>query len=622
MSDLTLAGLSQDSKTSPYRQYQALLARYLRPQLGRVLGMAALLLGGIALQLANPQVIRYFLDTAQSGHTSSLLTAAGLFIAFSIFQQGFQLAATYASQNVGWTATNHLRADLAWHCLRMDLSFHKRRTPGELIERIDGDVTGLANFFSEFTVRLVGNGLLVLGILALLLRENAWLGLGMAIYTLLTLVIMSLIQRIATPRWTAERQANADLSGFLEERISGVEELRATGAEAYAMRRLYGLLRNWMAKRRLAWVTSSLAYTSTNLIYVISYASGLAVGIYLFTHGAASLGAAYLITYYVGMLADPLQNMREQVQDLQKSAASIQRIQDLFELQPAVTNPPTPAQPLPPGSPGLCFEDVSFRYLEDEAVQGQIDGFEEKNENVPANPLPANQPALILDSVSFEVQPGRILGILGRTGSGKSTLARLLFRLYDPIGGAIRLGGVDLRAAALADLRSRVGMVTQDVQLFNATIRENLTFFNPCIASNLLEEGLRTLQLWDWVQALPEGLNTRLAADGQGLSAGEAQLLAFTRVFLKNPGLVILDEASSRLDPATETLMERAVDRLFAGRTGVVIAHRLKTVQRADDILILETGRVVEYGPRQTLARDPHTRFYSLLQTGLEEALA
>ena len=164
-------------------------------------------------------------------------------------------------------------------------------------------------------------------------------------------------------------------------------------------------------------------------------------------------------------------------------------------------------------------------------------------------------------------------------------------------------------------------MVTQDVQLFQATVRDNLTFFNRTIQDEQLEHALRQLRLWEWAWSLPNGLDTPLAG-GQSLSAGESQLLAFARVFLKNPGLVILDEASSRLDPATETLMERAVDRLFTERTGVVIAHRLKTVQRADDILILENGCVVEYGPRLVLADDVTSRFHHLLQTGLEEALA
>lgn len=219
------------------------------------------------------------------------------------------------------------------------------------------------------------------------------------------------------------------------------------------------------------------------------------------------------------------------------------------------------------------------------------------------------------------MEPGRVLGLLGRTGSGKTTLTRLLLRLYDPQAGTIRLGGEDLRRVGLRDLRRHVGMVTQEVQLFQATLRENLTLFNPHIPDGKILDVLDDLGLGEWCRALPEGLDTRLAADGAGLSAGQAQLLAFTRVYLKDPGLVILDEASSRLDPATEQLLERAVDRLLLGRTGLVIAHRLGTVQRADEIMILEDGCMVELGQRERLARDPASRFYHLLQTGLEEVL-
>ncbi len=165
-------------------------------------------------------------------------------------------------------------------------------------------------------------------------------------------------------------------------------------------------------------------------------------------------------------------------------------------------------------------------------------------------------------------------------------------------------------------------MVTQDVQLFHASVHDNLTFFNRSINDAQIKQVLRELELWPWVESLPRGLQTQLASGGQSLSAGEAQLLAFARVFLKNPGLIILDEASSRLDPATERLLERAVDRLLRDRTGIVIAHRLQTVQRADEIMILEHGRIIEYGPRAELARNPDSRFYRLLQTGLEEVLA
>jgi ABC-type multidrug transport system fused ATPase/permease subunit len=205
-------------------------------------------------------------------------------------------------------------------------------------------------------------------------------------------------------------------------------------------------------------------------------------------------------------------------------------------------------------------------------------------------------------------------------------MTRLIFRLYDPDQGAIRLGhngsAVDLRDVSLADLRQRVGMVTQNIELFHATVRDNLTFFDETVPDERILQVIHGLGLGEWYAALPEGLDTELESGGGGLSAGEQQLLAFTRIFLRDPGLVILDEASSRLDPATEHLIERAVDKLVAGRTAIVIAHRLGTVERADEIMILEQGAIREYGERAQLASDPDSRFYSLLQTGMEDLLA
>jgi len=593
-----------------YRPYREFLFRYLKPQRGRVILMAVILLAGIAIKLLNPQVLRYFLDAAQlegGGTLRRLSTAAVLFLAFAILGHVMTLITQYTAALVGWSSTNRLRADLALHILRLDMPFHKSHTPGELIDRVDGDVTRLSNFLSEFTVKVIGNGLLVLGILLFLFRENAWVGLGMLVYTLITLLVLRSIQQLAVPRWAAERQVSAKLYGFIEERISGAEEIRAAGAEAHTLRQLYEQMRDFTRKTRAAVVFSSLTYNLTNLVYVLGYAAGLAIGVLLYVRGEASLGTAYLITYYVSMLSDPLQSIRGQVEDLQQAAANLQRIHELFHLQPQVGDPTAEGEAgrrtLPEGPLTVSFHDVSFQY--DDSQNGEGGG--------------ASGNALT--GVSFEIRPGRVLGILGRTGSGKSTLTRLLFRLYDPTVGSVQLSGVDLRRVGLDELRGRVAMVTQDVQLFQATVRDNLTFFNRAIPDEELARVLKQLRLWEWVQSLPNGLDTPLAG-GQSLSAGEAQLLAFARVFLKNPDVVVLDEASSRLDPSTETLMERAVDRLFSERTGLVIAHRLKTVLRADDILILEEGGcVAEYGPRLALASDVTSRFYHLLQTGLEEAL-
>ena len=616
---------------SGWRANLRFMQHYLSPQRRRVLGLGGLILLGIGLQLVNPQVIRYFLDTAGSGGPRrALLLSAAAFIFFALFRQGINLVSIYLNQLVSWSATNRLRTDLARHCLKLDLSFHKRHTPGELIDRVDGDINRLGNFFAQLSPRLLGNSLLVVGILALLMREDPRVGGGMLLYTAVTLVVLGLIQRPAAARWAAERQASAEKISFLEERISGVEDLRAVGAEPYALNRLLVLMRGYMEKLRAAFVVSNLTFNLTNLVYGIGYAIGLALGVYLYTHGQASLGTAYLIVYYVGMLSEPLQGIRFQIQDFQQASASLRRVRELFAIQSQVGNGSLAQASvhLPRGPLPVDFEQVSFAYHDNETRSiRNINGASVKPDEVPGTPDGAAE-ALVLQEITFHLQAGKVLGVLGRTGSGKSTLTRLLFRLYDPLQGTIRLGGVDLRQVAPAELRQRVGMVTQEVQLFEASVRENLSFFNPAIASEAIEAALKALRLWDWVKALPQGLDTRLSTGSRasqasgGLSAGEAQLLAFARVFLKDPGLVILDEASSRLDPITENLMEQAVDRLFAGRTGILIAHRLKTVQRAEELLILENGRVVEAGPRQALAADPGSRFYALLQTGMEQVLA
>jgi len=608
------------------RFYRHLWAAYLRPHRARMLALSALLLAAIALELLNPQVIRFFLDTAQSGGPqTALLGAASLFIAIALVQRTVTVGSNYLAKTVGWAATNALRTDLARHVLRLDMPFHKQHTPGELIERIDGDVTALANFFSAFVVQVAGNSLLVAGILLLLFRENPLVGAGLTVYTAATLLALRAIQPLAVARWTRERAVSAELYGFIEERISGAEEIRAAGAEAHTLRRLYGLLRRSLEAFRASIMADTLIYNVTSLLSVIGYTAGLALGVLLYLRGEATLGAAYLIVAYVGMLAGPLQRIRAELQDLQQATASLNRIRELLQMQPRARESAGPdaigtlqADVLPRGPLSVAFAGVSFAYRDEAPRAGESETAE-----------PAAGPPIILQEINFRVAPGRVLGVLGRTGSGKTTLTRLLVRFYDPDAGVISVGGADLHTVPLRELRRRVTLVTQDVQLFQATLRDNLTFFDPTIGDDQIEWALRELGLWDWALALPRGLDTILAAGGgmaAGVSAGEAQLIAFARAFLKDPGLVILDEASSRLDPATETRLEGAIDRLFADRTGIVIAHRLRTVQRADDILILEAGRVVEYGPRARLAADPDagasSRFSSLLRTGLEEALA
>jgi ATP-binding cassette, subfamily B, bacterial len=572
-------------------RYWRLLAAYLAPNRGRLALLAALVVAATALQLAGPQLIGRFLDAATAGGGATLGLALA-YIAAAVGQRAANLGAVYLGENLGWRATNSLRVDLTRHVLGLDLGFHKAHTPGELIERLDGDVTGLANFFSQFSVFVVANALLVLGILGALWWQDWRVGLGLSVYALLCLGVLAGVQGVGQRRWERVNAASARTLGFLEERLQGTEDLRASGAEAHTLAQYDALLTATMDATRSARLAGNVSYAATTFLTTAGYAAGLALAAAIYLAGAATIGQAYLIVAYVGMLAGPLDRLRAQADDLQRAGASVGRIAALFAERPLVQE--RVRAELPAGPLSVAFEGVTFAY----------------------DDLP------VVHDLALTLRPGELLGLLGRTGSGKSTLGRLLLRLYDPQAGAIRLGGHDLRDLALGDLRGRVGVVTQEVQLFQATVRENLTLFDPALDDGRLEAALRALGIWEWACALPQGLDTPLGGGGHGLSAGEAQLLAFARVLLRDPGLIILDEASSRLDPATERLLERAIERLLAGRTAIIIAHRLGTVARADSIAILEGGRLVEHGPRAELAADPASRFARLLRARNAELLA
>jgi ABC-type multidrug transport system fused ATPase/permease subunit len=510
-----------------------------------------------------------------------------------LIQQVVGVSATYVGADVAWTATNALRAEMARHCLNLDMSYHNNVSPGELIERIDGDVAELSNFFSQLVIRVLGNLLLLIGILVVMLFEDWRIGLAFTIFACLTLVALNAVRSIAIPHQKKFREAMADLFGYLEERLSGTEDIRSSGAVDFVLLGLYKLsvriLGHWLAASRRFIVVRLTA----GILMTLGVAMSLAIGFYLFRGGLLTLGTVYLIVTYTNLLRRPIRELTQQVENLQNIGAATERLRELRAIQANIVD--GPGADIPAGPLALAFENVHFSYKDGESV---------------------------LESIHFDLKPGAVLGLLGRTGSGKTTLARLVFRLYDPTQGCVTLGGVPLTQPHLKTLRERVALVTQDVQLFQATVRDNITFFNRDIPDSKIKEVIYELGLAEWLEGLPKGLDTKIETGGRSISAGEAQLLAFTRIFLRDPGLVILDEASSRLDPATEQLIERAIDKLLKNRTAIIIAHRLGTIHRTGEIMILEDGRVVEYGKRDSLAADSGTRFHSLLLTGLEEVLA
>lgn len=585
--------MGKTKKINSLSHYQMMLSRYLLPRKKTVTGLALLLFVSILLQLVNPQIIRYFIDTAQSDNAMQpLYYAAALFIGFSLVQQLVSVAATYVSENLAWRATNELRGDLAEHCLRLDMSFHKSNTSGSIIERVDGDVNALANFFSSFIIHLAGNLLLMLGIIVLLFRENVLIGAGMLLFVAFAMFVIQWIRKFAVPVWAKWRQINAEFYGFIGEHLEGTEDTRANGATGFVMNRFYSLLRRMLPLRRRAFLGFSSMWITTIIVFALGNAMAFAISAYLWKAGSISIGTVYLIFYYTELLAKPIEKIRTQIEDLQKADASLLRIRELLATAPRIED--GPGAKLPEGPLAVDLNAVTFGY-----------------DDYPT-----------LEELQLHVKPGEVLGLLGRTGSGKTTLARLLLRFYDPQQGSIKLSGTDIRQCKLIELRSRVALVTQNIEILQGSVRDNLTFYDDSIPDHEIILVLRELGLRSWYDSLPDGLDTSLASGGGSLSAGEAQLLAFARVFLTNPGLVILDEASSRLDPLTEFRMEQAIGKLLSNRSCIIIAHRLTTVERADQIVILEQGRIVESGPRLRLAADPASRFSKMLAAGLEEVLA
>ena len=583
----------------PVRRYWDLLSVYLKGRKTQFLLLSGLLLGSIGLQLVVPQFTRRFIDLAQTGAMySQLLIAAAGFLIASLGQQLVSVLARYAGECVAWSATNDLRIDVARHCLHLDMTFHNERSPGELIERIDGDILTISQFFSQLVVLVIGSVLLLIGILIALSIEDLRVGGLFALFSIATLTAFIRLRNIAVPYDKARREKVSEMFGYIEERLAGTEDIRSCGAVDFVLLGLYKVHHSLMG----IWKKAELTHVTIRLIagvaMSVGYGMAFVTGYYLYRSGDLTIGTVYLIVHYTEMIARPIRILTQEFQNLQNIGANVERINDIMSIKSKIESPeelPDRARNWNGEALRTTFVDVTFGYVDNEPV---------------------------LKNLSIDLEAGRILGLLGRTGSGKTTIARLLLRLYDIDSGAIDIGGINIGDLPLGAIRRRVAMVTQDVQLFQATVRENLTFFDESIPDEKLEEVIESLGLNDWLHSLPEGLRSNIDVAGKGLSAGEAQLLALTRVFLKNPGIVILDEASSRLDPATEGLIERTIDRLLEGRTGIVIAHRLGTVHRADDILIMSDGVAVEYGNRRELAGDPQSQFSRLLKTGLEEVLA
>jgi ABC-type multidrug transport system fused ATPase/permease subunit len=582
-----------DKMKTQRKKHVEFIVKYLKTQKLTVSLLMLVSLANIGMQLINPQISRYFLDEATKGKVGKNLTIAALmFILVAFLAQVFSVLVNYVGQKVAWKATNDIRVDLIEHCIDLDMSFHKEHKPGELIERVDGDVSQLFELFSSIIINVVNNLLLLVGILIILFIENLLIGFSLTIFSIFAIYLLWNVKSKTEEYWVKESEVNAEFYGFIGENISSTEDISSCGAREYIMSKFYDIRRRMFPIILKADLTWSTLWSVTLIIFSAGTIIAFSGSLYLWKRGLITIGTAYLIFNYTQTLRRPIEQIRVNLQQLQSAGASVVRVSDLFSVKSKIKYGKEKLE----GDKPLKIEvnNVAFQY--EEGVD-------------------------VLKDISINVERGRVFGILGHTGSGKTTLARLIVRMYDVKNGEILINNKNITSIMEEELTKNIAYVTQDVQIFTATIRDNITMFKKDIKDEDIIKVIYDLGFKEWYEGLSNGLDTKLEVGNKSLSAGEAQLLAFIRVFLRNPKLIILDEATSRIDSSTEKLIENALDKLLKYRTCIIIAHRLSTLNRADDILLLQHGKIVETGARKSLLEDKDSKYYNLIQHGIGEVL-
>ena len=574
------------STPSPRRSHPVI--DLLRPEAGRWGALAAMVCTGSLLLLAGPLVVRRIVDRAGAGAgVSELRNLALVFLVVVIVGQVVAVVVTRSATISAWCTTNQLRLDITRHVLGLDHEFHRRHTPGELIQRVDGDVTSVSELLGRVVPKALGAALLVGGMIVVVAVIDWRVGLGMLVYVAAAIALVLLLRRRAVAESSEELGAYARLYGGIEERLNASEDLRANGAGSHAMWRfvedsadtLSTSVRRESAFLGMWWGVQGVVVAGT----VIS----LVTSTLLVSRGAMTIGTAFLLFQYVLLIERPLEDVVHELETVQKATGAMRRVSALLAIEPSIVDRGDTSPPA--GALDVRFDRVGFDYGDDQPV---------------------------LHDVTLTIGAGRSVGVVGRTGSGKTTFSRLVLRLVEATEGTIAVGGVPIDRIPLAELRRRVAMVPQEVELFGGTIRENVTLFDPAPGDDEVVAALRAVGL----DALADGgIGRELGTGGAGLSAGEAQLLAMARVWLRHADLVVLDEATARIDPDTEARLESAVHKLMRGRTTLIIAHRLSTLREVDDIVVFDGGRIVESGERDVLAADPSSRFHRLLTLALED---
>lgn len=569
-----------------------LIGAFLAPHRRAMAGFSLLVLLAGTLPLAGPILLGAIADgvTADASVTRLVALAACLGLV-GVLANGADLTVTWLGARLAWRAANDLRVRVAAHALALGSAWHGQTTPGEVVDRVDGDATRVGELLARVVVRLAAALVTLAGVVVLLAVQDWRLGAALGVVLGAGGWVLVRLRDLAVPSGVVARQRTGEVFGAAEERLRGAEELRALGGGRYAVDDLRRRSALTIAPWRRQEMYATAIWSTSMLVVVGGGAVALLGGILLQQAGTMSVGQVLAAFTATQLTRRPLEQLAENIQEIQQAGAGAARLATLLATTPLVAF--TGDQELPAGPLELAMTDVRAGYpgTAEDALRG----------------------------VDLQLAAGEHLGVVGASGGGKTTLTRLLHRALDPRAGTVVLGGVDLRAVSEASLRRRVAVVTQEVQLLSASIRDNLTLLGSVpVDDATLVGALEQVGLGEWFARLDRGLDTRLG-DEAGASAGEAQLLALARVLLRDPGLVVLDEPTARLDTASALAVTRALDALLVGRTAVVVAHRLATLDQVDRIAVVRHGRIVEQGPRDALLRGD-TRFAHLVEAELGAA--
>jgi len=573
---MAISGLVDDEiqgKTYDLRLMSRLL-RYFRPHVGLLLLSLGVLMVGSLVQLVGPYLTKVAIDTyILEGDAPGLKLLALLYIVALICGFLLQYLRVYLLQLTGQRVMLRLRIEIFEHILRMSQSFFDRTPTGRLTTRAIQDVEVINELFTQGVIVIFGDLVTLVGIAVVLFWMDWRLAFVVLSISPLIVVATAAYRVKARDAYRGVRRHLARLNAYLQENLAGMTTVQLFGREEENFRRFDEMNQETRNQHLRSIFYSALFFPCVEVIaasalgLVIWYGGGRVIQGYLLP------GVLVAFLQYMRRFFQPVRDLAEKYDILQAAMAASERVFELLDTPEELPNPGRPRAPANPQGE-VRFQDVWFAYTPNEWV---------------------------LRGITFSVQPGETVALVGATGGGKTSLIGLLNRAHEPQRGKILLDGVEVRLWRKNELRRHVGVVPQEVFLLSGSLLENLRRWNPQISEDRIREVTESLHLDNFVGKLPNGYGTEIRERGENLSLGQRQLVAFIRVLLYDPCILVLDEATSSIDPATEMLIEEGIEELTHGRTSVIIAHRLSTIQRADRILVLHRGKIWEEGTHEAL---------------------